>query len=107
MVRLIVAAVVLGGGCAKMPADPAVEPGRARKRLAPCYEAALEVAPDLEGRIEVAWVIEGGRVSSARIVSDTVGHDGMARCVLRRVERFRFDDDAAGEVTWPFVFRRR
>lgn len=75
------------------------------RSLSYCYERERKLHPDLEGRLEVAWVVHDGAVEGgAVVVHDSVGSDALAACVTRQVERFRFGTGASGRVTLPIVF---
>lgn len=75
-----------------------------------CYDRELQKNPNIQGRIEVSFTIDGtGRVSQARAIEDQVGTDGaVARCVVARVRRLRFPEPRGGGevmVSYPWIFR--
>ncbi len=73
-----------------------------------CYERQLADDPALGGRISVNWTIDlDGRVSSASVTENTMGNRSVESCVLREVQRMRFDQPDGGMVvvTYPFTFR--
>ncbi len=80
-----------------------------RRRIAMvrrCHERELRVDPRLEGRIVVRWILEPtGRVASADVTENTIGHAGLAECVRNHLRRFRFNPgpDAVTTVTTTYV----
>lgn len=72
-----------------------------------CYEARLQVAPALAGKLTARWTIGlDGRVQSAAIVGDTLADGSVGDCVLRVVRRMAFAAPKGGVcvVQWPFAF---
>ena len=73
-----------------------------------CYEMALQRTPDLYGKLVIQWDIEErGRVTNAQVVSDTLGNKSVAKCLVQRLQTWRFPEpppDQIGRVTYPFVF---
>jgi len=74
-----------------------------------CYEVELNHKdPTLEGRILAQWVIGfDGRVTKARIVSNTTGSNTLGDCVVSRIMTWTFTKPEADtvEVNYPFTFR--
>ncbi|MCC7406178.1 MAG: AgmX/PglI C-terminal domain-containing protein [Bdellovibrionales bacterium] len=79
-----------------------------KKVIRTCYEMALARNPDLYGKLVIQWDIEErGRVTNAQIVSNTLGNNTVATCLVQRLQTWRFPDpppDQIGRVTYPFVF---
>lgn len=72
-----------------------------------CYEQELSAHPDLEGRVNVAFVISpSGAVSEARVSSSTLGSATVESCITTAVQRWTFPAPEGGgvvAVTYPFV----
>lgn len=73
-----------------------------------CFERQLGTQPNLEGRVNVRFVIApDGSVSSAEVASSTLGNDVVEECVTRALTRVRFPRPQGGGeviVTYPFTF---
>ncbi len=73
-----------------------------------CYQRELQREPDLAGKVVVKFVIAGdGSVSSARVRSTTIGHEGVEQCVVGRFLRMSFPEPRGGGVvlvSYPFLF---
>ncbi len=73
-----------------------------------CYERELQRKPDLYGKIVLGWHIEEkGRVTKTWTVSNTLGSDDVAQCILARLKTWTFPEppgDQVAAVTYPFVF---
>lgn len=73
-----------------------------------CYERVLQRKPDMYGKLVLEWDIEEkGRVSRASVVSNSLGDDDVASCIINRLKTWRFPEpppDQVGRVTFPFVF---
>lgn len=73
-----------------------------------CYERELQRKPDLYGKIVLGWHIEEkGRVTKTWTVSNTMGSDEVAQCILARLKTWTFPEppgDQVASVTYPFVF---
>jgi hypothetical protein len=91
-------------GCADPEALRAAIEARAGQ-LVYCYERELLGAPELEGRVEVEWRIDGGRAHDVVPFTNTTGSATLGACIVEKVERWRFDADESCEVVYPFVFR--
>lgn len=91
--------------------DPAVIQRIVRQnsgRFVGCYQDGLRTNPNLQGRVEVAFVIDrNGEVSASR---DTAGSDladaNVRSCVVRSFHNLSFPEPAGGivTVTYPFSF---
>lgn len=73
-----------------------------------CYERALKVNPDVEGKVVVRFTVgEDGRVTEAVIGSDTTGAPSIGECIRTRALRWRFDATNGNRTyTYPFIFKR-
>ncbi len=75
-----------------------------------CYERELQKDPNLQGKVEVTFTIDGtGGVSEAAASQDTVGTNGaVGNCMVQRVRRWKFPEPKGGGqvlVNYPWVFR--
>lgn len=70
-----------------------------------CYEQQLKKNASLEGRVELGWAVYDGAVESAYVVSNGTGDDELAKCMVAKLKRWKFDAGIEGDVQWPFVFR--
>lgn len=56
-----------------------------------CYEKGLADRPDLEGRVQVGFVIKSdGSVGGAKIKDSSLGDKGVEQCIAKAVERWAF-----------------
>ena len=56
-----------------------------------CYEKGLADRPDLEGRVQVGFVIKSdGSVGGAKIKDSSLGDKGVEQCIAKAVERWTF-----------------
>ena len=94
------------GGCDKGDIQKNVR--RRAAAIRACYERQLLTKPELAGKLTVQWTInpEGG-VEAIKPVSDSLGNNEVADCVLRALRRIRFKKPDAGicVILWPFVFQ--
>jgi TonB family protein len=73
-----------------------------------CYEKALLGNKDLEGRVQVKFLIgPTGKVGSALIEASTLRSGSTEQCVAEAVRRWEFPKPPNGivTVTYPFVFK--
>lgn len=74
-----------------------------------CYESELPKAPDLSGKVTVAWVIgASGAVETAQIAESGLGNTNVESCIVQKVRRWTFPEPAGGqvvEITFPWVFQ--
>ncbi len=73
-----------------------------------CYEAALQRAPKLEGRVTTKFVIaRDGKVSSAADGGSDVGDAQMVACVVDDIGKLNFPQPEGGIVTvvYPVLFQ--
>lgn len=73
-----------------------------------CYEQVLQRSPNKSGKIKVNFVVAAnGRVTTARIASDTVGDARMGACVTGKIKMWKFPRPRGGQkvdINYPFVF---
>lgn len=73
-----------------------------------CYESRLKVNPNLAGRVEVGWTIEGGKAVGIYVVANSTGDAELADCIVRRLGRWSFPSGSDGDVDgYPFIFAPR
>jgi hypothetical protein len=74
-----------------------------------CYEEALQLEPDLEGRIKVKFVItSAGRIGEISAIQNTMDNADMAFCIFLKMLRWKFPPPRNGQnvaVVYPFVFQ--
>ena len=68
-----------------------------------CYEAQLKSDPTLQGRVEVAFTVHDGRVTSASVSENTTGSDALGKCIVNKVGKWRFPEEIEGDIVYPFV----
>jgi len=75
-----------------------------------CYEQALQVKPDLQGRVAVRFIIgPTGEVKVAAVEQTSVGDARVESCISTTVKRWTFPaPEGAGivSVTYPFVLQQ-
>ncbi|MGE0762296.1 MAG: AgmX/PglI C-terminal domain-containing protein [Bdellovibrionales bacterium] len=75
-----------------------------------CYEKGLQVQPSLNGRVGVAFVINGGgRVATSRIDQSSLRSSKVESCILGKLRNWKFPQPVGGvnvKVNYPFVLRR-
>ncbi len=72
-----------------------------------CYEKALAKKPDLEGRVEVSFVIElDGTVGKVEDHGSTLADAGAVQCVFAEYKKLVFPKPDGGIVTvvYPIMF---
>ncbi len=76
-----------------------------------CYERELRGKPDLQGRVEMRFVIGlDGKVSGEpKIISSTLKDAAVEACLVDSVKKASFDKPDGGvcTVNWPFRFEPR
>ena len=70
-----------------------------------CYDHVLKTDAKVEGRVEVAWTVEPGRVADVYVVGNSSGSKALERCLVERISSWRFPEGIEGDITWPFMFR--
>ena len=76
-------------------------------QIAYCYEKALRRDPSLEGRMEVEWEVEQGRVTRTQVVRNDLNDARFESCVTRSIERWWFPASVEGKILYPFLFKAR
>ncbi|MCM2282879.1 MAG: AgmX/PglI C-terminal domain-containing protein [Bdellovibrionaceae bacterium] len=75
-----------------------------------CYEQGLQGDPQLAGRVEVAWTINGnGQVTTAGVANTTLNSKIVEDCILLRLRSWKFPLPEGGvdvKVSYPFLLRR-
>lgn len=74
-----------------------------------CYERALKVNPNVEGKITVQFTIgPAGRITSIDVTSNTTSDGSIGKCIVDKVKGWRFDPPENGSVTfsYPFILSR-
>ncbi|MBK7777937.1 MAG: AgmX/PglI C-terminal domain-containing protein [Sandaracinaceae bacterium] len=78
-----------------------------RRHVQACYETALARWSALRGTVTVRFIIQpDGTVSTATVVSDTVGDAGLRACITASIVTWRFPAPDGGglvSVTYPFT----
>ena len=100
---------IVGLGSAEVIAEAGEAEGvtsvvrRYKNRLKLCYDQALRKDPDLNGRVEVFFMVGRGRVVEAAIERNTTQDAELADCILRKVQALTFDPSVEAEVVYPFI----
>lgn len=70
-----------------------------------CYEEELAQRPDLEGRIDIAFIIApSGQVQSASVSSSTLGNARVEGCIVQAVRRWTFPaPEGIAAVRYPYL----
>ncbi len=82
-----------------------------RQNLGPirsCYESALSTDARLEGKLVIAFTINGGGSVSEAHAKNSSGNSALDRCGLAEVKQWTFPKPRGGGeigVTYPFVFK--
>lgn len=72
-----------------------------------CFERELQTNPELSGNITASWRIQlDGSVSNATIGESTMNDRRVEGCIVRVIERMRFEEPDGGIciINYPFVF---
>ena len=73
-----------------------------------CYNQELNRNKDAFGKLVLQWnIVEQGRVREAKVVSNSVGSQRMANCIIAKLKTWRFPEppkNVEGQVTYPFTF---
>lgn len=76
-------------------------------RIRHCFESQLQTNPTLSGNITVGWRVQlDGSASDASINESTMGNRDVENCIIRVVNRMRFEEPDGGIciISYPFVF---
>ena len=68
-----------------------------------CHTEAIKQNPGLGGRVVVEVEIEDGKVIFAQKYSNTTNNTSVAKCIVRKVKRWKFPGECTGMATFPFV----
>lgn len=78
---------------------------RQKSAVQSCYERELKKNPNIGGKLLVQFTIgTAGRVTSASVVSDSVGAPAVGQCVISRIQSWRFPKPDGGSVTVSKAF---
>ena len=77
---------------------------RFRRKLKGCYQRALKLDPNLSGRLELFFEIDGEVVVDLDISGDTTGSRDLAACIEQDTWRWRATGVPDGAFTLPLVF---
>ena len=79
-----------------------------KRAIRSCYERELQRRPDMYGKLVLQWNIEEkGRVTEAKVKSNSLGSSKVANCIISRLRTWRFPEPppgVIGQVAYPFVF---
>ncbi|HET6343910.1 MAG TPA: AgmX/PglI C-terminal domain-containing protein, partial [Myxococcota bacterium] len=74
-----------------------------------CYEVELQRNQNLEGRVQVRWLIGAtGAVAQVSIKDSTIKNAAVENCLMAKIRGWKFPPPAGGgtvEVNYPFVFK--
>lgn len=69
-----------------------------------CYERRLKEIPSLAGRVEVEFVVDGGRASDFLVLENSTRDQELEDCILHSMQYWQFDADIIDfAVSYPFV----
>ena len=74
-----------------------------------CYEKALKLNPDVQGKVTLRFTIgRAGTITNITVTKNSTGDPGVATCITQKVRRWRFSPPDEGEVTfsYPFLLQR-
>ena len=74
-----------------------------------CYKRQRRLNPNLKGEVSIEFVIGfRGLVGSVRITNSTINSEKVERCIVSRIQRFRFKliNKKAGDITvrYKYIF---
>jgi serine/threonine protein kinase len=79
-----------------------------RREIVACYETALQRTPELQGRIDVDFVIgPDGFVDRTNLRASTLSTPTVGSCAIRRIMEWRFPKPTDGgtvRVSYPWIF---
>jgi outer membrane biosynthesis protein TonB len=74
-----------------------------------CYEAAMLRQPDVEGKLSVAFTIDGrGQVAASHAAGSSLADRQLDHCVVSRLATWKFPKPRGGvrvAVNYPFIFK--
>jgi hypothetical protein len=95
----------VSGFCKKQDVLKTVQ--RRAAAIRSCYEVALQLNPDLKGKIVVKWTINlDGKVEGVQTVSNNLNNKKVEECMAKVIGHMRFKRPSGGIciIKWPFVF---
>ncbi len=99
-------AAAVGAFCAKGNISAVV--GRGSGAIKYCYEQELQLNPSLSGKVTINWTVGlNGAVMKAFVSSSTMSNPKVEGCMVRVVQRWRFDPPQGGHcaISYPFIFK--
>ncbi|MEO0336811.1 MAG: AgmX/PglI C-terminal domain-containing protein, partial [Pseudomonadota bacterium] len=79
-----------------------------KRAIRSCYERELQRRPNMYGKLVLQWNIEEkGKVTEAKVKSNSLGSNKVASCIISRLRTWRFPEPppgTIGQVSYPFVF---
>jgi hypothetical protein len=89
-----------------IPPELVMRPIRGRAAcLSDCYEQGLASDPNLQGRVEIRFVIdEDGWVRRATVYKSDLGDPRVAECIARELVGLKFPDLEGGKITIVYPF---
>ena len=84
--------------------------GRRKGAITACYEKELRRNQNIKGRITLRFTIgTSGRITSIAATQNTTGDEGIASCIISKVQGWKFDPPSGGAVTftYPFILEAR
>jgi outer membrane biosynthesis protein TonB len=74
-----------------------------------CYEVELQRNQNLEGRVNMTWIIGAtGAVASVKVKESTINSPNVERCISAKIMGWKFPAPAGGgvvQVNYPFIFK--
>jgi hypothetical protein len=95
----------VSGFCKKQDVLKTVQ--RRAAAIRSCYEVALQLNPDLKGKIVLKWTINlDGKVEGVQTVSNNLNNKKVEECMAKVIGHMRFKKPSGGIciIKWPFVF---
>jgi TonB family protein len=99
-------AAAIGAFCAKGNIRSVV--GRGSGAIKYCYEKELQLNPTLSGKVSINWTVGlSGKVMKAYVSSSSLNNKKVEGCMVRVVQRWRFEPPKGGHcaISYPFIFK--
>ena len=71
----------------------------ARGRVESCVQSASRLDPDVHGRVELAWEVDGGRPGDVVVKENRTGNAELAQCLRRAVLALDFGESTRATVS--------
>jgi hypothetical protein len=104
--KLTPGAANVGQFCAKSNIQSVV--GRGSGAIKYCFEKELQLNPSLGGKVVINWTVDlAGGVLKPYVSSSTMNNKNVESCMVRVVQRWRFDKPQGGlcSISYPFTFK--